>query len=166
MPKSFSDAVDVQSIASGLIPNHHPELATARIRYVFVDKASSKGGLSIPGKVRKLSGMLEWMLEHDFIIEVAQDKWQELDHLQHTALVDHLLERCTSEEDEQSGDITWKVREPEVQEFASILGRYGAWHTGLHNFVSVAQATGLESIAEEETEEVDLAESLTTADLS
>ncbi len=161
MPKTFRDAEQVEMLATGLIPNHHPELATARIKYVFVSKGSSKGGLMVPGKVRKLSGLLEWALEFDFLIEVAEDQWVQFDSHAHTALVDHLLERCTAEETDD-GHVNWKTREPEVQEFATILSRYGVWHKGLTGFVSIAQDIEVENIVAQETE-VNLAESLSDA---
>lgn len=160
MAKTYSDAEAVKMIASGLIPNYHPELATARIMYIHVDKASSKGGVKLAGKARKLSGFTEWALKYDFVLEIAQDSWNELDSNGRTALVDHLLERCTAEEnDADGGSMSWKVREPEVQEFASILQRYGAWHAGLVPLIQVAKEIDIETIAEEEGA-VDLAESL------
>lgn len=151
MAKEWSEANDtVGTIAGGLIANYHPELATARINYVFVSEASSKGGQKVLGKVKKISGFLEWLTEADFIVEIALDEWNGLEEHQRTALVDHLLERCTGEEDEKTGDIKWRVREPDVQEFSSILDRHGAWHTSLAGFVSVAQRVNLEGFAEEE----------------
>ena len=68
------------------------------------------------------------------------------------ALVDHLLERCTGEEDEKTGDMKWSIREPEVQEFATILRRHGAWHIGLTSFVEVAQSIELDEVIQEEAE--------------
>jgi hypothetical protein len=157
MAKEWSEAEDtVGTIAGGLIPNYHAELASARIKYVFVSEASMKGGHEQYGRVKKVSGFLEWAIECDFLIEVALDKWNELEAHQRTALVDHLLERCTGEEDEKSGDMKWKIREPDVQEFASILDRYGAWHTSLAGFVSVAKRVNLEGFEEEEEENLNL----------
>lgn len=157
MSKEWSKAEDtVGSIAKGLIPNYHGELASARILYVYVSEASSKGGHEQYGRVKKVSGFNEWALECDFLIEVALDKWNELEAHQRTALVDHLLERCTGEEDEKSGEMRWKLREPEVQEFASILDRYGAWHPALAGFVSVAKRANLEGFEEEEEENLNL----------
>ena len=150
MPKVYSEAESVRSIAGGLIANYHPELATARLRYIFVDKASGKGGIDILGKTRKISGPLEYLLELDFLIEVAADKWVELNNERRTALVDHLLERCTGEENEKSGEMVWKIREPDVQEFASILRRHGAWNDQLTGFVSVAHEIQVDTIAREE----------------
>lgn len=159
MPKEWSQADDsVGMIAGGLIPNFHAELASARIRYVFVSEAAQKGGHELYGRVKRVSGFLEYAIECDFLIEVAQDKWNELEAHQRTALVDHLLERCTGEEDEKTGNMRWKLREPDVQEFASILDRYGAWHTQLAGFVSVAKRVNLEGFEEEEEENLNLVE--------
>lgn len=155
---NYDEAESVRDIAAGLIPNFHPELASARIMYVFCDKAGTKGGRELLGKVRKFSGLLEWALEMDFVIEVPVDKWNDLSDSQRSALVDHLLERATGEEDEQTGDMKWKVREPDVQEFSSILQRHGAWNESLTGFVSVAKEVDIEEIVDGET--MDLAESL------
>src|ERR1700760_1779335 len=102
MPKVYSEGETVEIIAKPLIPTYHPELATARFKYVFVDKASMKGGRPIFGKVKKLTGISEFLIEADFVIEIAADQWNEMPEPQRTALVDHLLERCTGEEDEQT----------------------------------------------------------------
>lgn len=150
MAKVFSEAESVRSIAAGLIANYHPELGTARIRYVFQDKANLKGGVEVYGQTKKVSGVSEYLLEVDFLIVVAEDKWTEMANDQQTALVDHLLERCTGEEDEKTGEMKWKVREPDVQEFASILRRHGAWNDSLSGFVSVAKEINIDEIAQEE----------------
>lgn len=150
MPKSYSEAESVRTISAGLIANYHPELASARMRFIFVDKASLKGGVEVLGKAKKISGPLEYCLELDFLIEIAQDRWNDLTIEQQTALVDHLLERCTGEEDEKTGEMRWKNREPDVQEFASILRRHGAWNDSLSGFVSVAHEIKIDTLASEE----------------
>jgi len=153
MAKEYSDAESVESIAKRVIPDYSPHLATARMRYVFVDKASKKGGQEILGKVRRLGGAIEHLLEADFLIEVAQDKWNEMSQTQREALTDHLLERCHGEEDEKSGEMKWTVQEPDVQEFASILRRHGAWNDQLISFCTIAKEIELDQIIEDETEE-------------
>jgi len=148
--KTWEEATDtVGMIAGGLIPNYHPDLSTARINYVFVSEASTKGGLKVMGRVKKLAGFLEWALEGDYVIEVAQDMWATLEPHQRTALVDHLLERCKGEEDEKTGEMRWKVREPDIQEFSSVLDRNGAWHSQLAGFVSIAQKVNLDGLLQE-----------------
>ena len=149
MPKVYSEAETVESIAKPLIGPFHPELATARIKYVYVDKGSVKSGRPVFGKVKKISGISEFLIQQDFVIEVAQDHWNELDETQRSALVDHLLERCSGEEDENTGEMVWVVREPDVQEFTSILRRHGAWHADLTSFASVAKAISIDEMVED-----------------
>ena len=158
MAKHYDEAEAVASIASGLIPNYHPELATARFMFAFADKGWSKGGRDIAGKVRKVSGIWEWATEKDFLMEIAADQWNDMDENQRTALVDHLLERCVGEEDERNGEMKWGIREPDVQEFTTILERHGAWHEGLHGLVSVARRIELELVEEGADEEQTLAQ--------
>lgn len=156
MAKTYEQAEAVEQIANGLIPNYKPDLVEARIMYVFVDKAGTKNGREIWGKAKKVPAFWDWYAEKDFLIEVALDKWNELDANQRTALVAHLLEHCIGEADEETADMKWKIRDPEVQEFTSVLQRYGVWHSGLVDFVSAAQALNLDQIVREEAEIEDL----------
>jgi len=152
MAKLYGPAETVEEIALRLIPTYHPELATARIVYIFVDKASKKAGRSVLGKARRISGSLEFLLERDFLLEVAMDGWNELSERQRNALVDHLLESCTGVEDEKTGTMKWVMREADVKEFTSILNRHGAWTDELSGMVEVAQRLNLEARAQEVVE--------------
>lgn len=160
MPKLYGEAETVEAVANKIIPTYHSELATAKIRYIGVDTGSKKGGRPVLGKVRKVSGALHYMLdETNFIIEIPMDSWNPMNEAQRTALVDHLLERCTGEEDEKNGGaMKWMVREPDVQEFTTILRRHGAWTVDLEGLVSVAQQIQIEErvqeVEEGEDEEV------------
>lgn len=146
MPNELHPAEAVEELANSLLASYHPDLATARLKYLFTEKAANKGGRPVLGKVQKCSGALELFADADFIIYVAMDKWNDLDAGERTALVDHLLERCTGEEDEEdpSATMKWKTREPDVHEFSTILKRYGAWNDGLSGFCAIAQ--GLDEI--------------------
>jgi len=149
MPRLYGQAESVEQIATNLLPTYHAELATARMQYVFVDKGSLKNGQPVYGKVRKLSGAVQFLVEKDFLIEVALDHWNEASESKRLAIVDHLLECCTGAEDEKTGEMKWVVREPEVQEFASILHRHGAWTDALQGMVEVAQRLNLEARVQE-----------------
>jgi hypothetical protein len=146
MAKIYGNAENVESLAQRLIPKFHSELIDARIRYLFINEGSKKGGRPVLGKVRKISGALEFLLDTDFLIEIALDSWNDLSEQQRAALVDHLLERCYGEEDEKSGEMKWTVREPDVQEFSSILQRHGVWNENLTGFVSIAQTLKIDAL--------------------
>jgi hypothetical protein len=155
MSKVYADAENVENEAKGLIPLYHPELATARFKYVFVDKASVKNGKPVRGKVRRITGVLEFLVESDFLMEIALDQWNELADTQRKALIDHLLEACTGEEDEgDGGAMKWSVREPDVQEFSAILRRHGAWNDDLAAFASIAKTIDIDALVEESVEDV------------
>jgi len=143
MPQTYENAEAVEALAKTLIPSHHPELATARFRYVFKEKAGKKGGKTVYGTVKKMSDLMIFLIDADYLVEIALDSWTPLDASKRTALVDHLLERCLGEEDEETAEMKWKLREPDVQEFSSILRRHGTWNEDLVGFVSVAQTLDL-----------------------
>jgi hypothetical protein len=148
MSKIYGIAESVEVIAKSLIPNYHPELGTAEIRYVFVDKGSMKGERPVFGKARKFSGSLEFLLNANFMLEIGLDHWNDLSQKQRVALVDHLLERCTGDEDEEDAGapMKWKLREPDVQEFRTILQRHGAWTEDLSGFVTIAQRIDVQNM--------------------
>jgi len=160
MPKLYGEADTVEAVADRIIPTYHPELATAKIRYIAVDTASKKGGRAVMGKVRKVSGSLHYLLdETHFLMEVPMDVWNPMNEAQRTALVDHLLERCTGEEDDKNGEMKWLVREPDVQEFTTILRRHGAWTVDLEGLVSVAQSIQIEERVQEIEDEDEVQQS-------
>ena len=146
MAKEYGLSEAVEAMAQQTIPIYHPYLATARICYLYVDKGSMKAGRPVLGKVKKVSGALKFLLEKDFIVEIALDFWNELADTQRQALVDHLLEQCFGEEDEDSGEMVWSVREPDVREFSTILRRHGAWNENLAGFVSVAKTVNIDEM--------------------
>jgi len=150
MPKVYGTAEGVETVAGELIPQFHPELATARFKYVFVDKASQKNGKPVRGKVRRITGILDFLIETDFLMEVALDEWNPMSDSQRKALIDHLLESCTGEEDTANGgEMKWSTREPDVQEFAAILRRHGAWNEDLAAFTVIAKEIDVDSIVQE-----------------
>lgn len=165
MPVIFSEAETVGEIANRILPAAHPHLATARIRYVYRDKASKEGGKPLAGKVTKISGVNEYLLNCDFLIVVAQDMWNEMDAHTREALVDHLLTYCQGEEDEKDpgAPMKWSLRKPDVKEFVEVLNRRGKWNESLGEFVDAANmlssagsggGRGSEEYEEEDTSEL------------
>jgi hypothetical protein len=153
--KVYGEADEVRDIAMQLIPTYHPELASATIRYIWVSEASKKNGKPLLAKASKVSDLQSYLIVGDgdeqlhFLMIFALDEWQKLDNRKRVALVDHMLEGCTGEEDEQNGDMKWTTRTPEVQEFTSILNRHGAWTEELSGMVEVANRLNLDARAQE-----------------
>jgi hypothetical protein len=128
----YGDCDGLKEIAEKLIAKDHYHLATARIRYVIKSKATKRGGVPIPGNVYKMGGKFEFLTGFDFVIEVAQEIWNDYSPAQRTALTDHYLARCVGEPDEEDGDdMKWSLRAPPVQEFPEVAERRGAWNDDL-----------------------------------
>jgi len=166
----YGEAEEIGQIATHLITNQHPHLATAKFRFLFRDKASKKGGKAVMGTVKKMSDLMLYLIDVHFLVEVPLEIWNTLDNSKRTALVDHLLERCAGEEDEKTAAMKWSVRLPDVHEFSSIFRRHGAWHDDLAQFATVAKELDLGFMTdEEETEDSEedaenIVEGLLTAD--
>ena len=132
IPLLFGDFEASEAIASNLISKHHHELSGAKFKHLCRNKAASAGGEKIPGSIKKASPMEKHICgDVDFILTVALDVWNDLSVNQRTALIDHLLTRCVAVEDPKNGEMKYKVRPPQVQEFPEIVERYGSWNEGL-----------------------------------
>lgn len=150
--QTFANAEAVQEMARESIAQHHPELATARIGYVFVDRGGEKvGSKKVYGKVRRITGVLEHLLELDFLVVVNLYVWNNLSADKRRALVDHLLSRCWGEEDEDDpgAGMKWSLKDPDVSEFSDVLRRHGMWTEELGAFVSVAQQLDTDKIVDD-----------------
>ena len=149
MPKDYVDAPAVEEVAKKLLPTFHSELAEAQIKYYFVTEHSMKAGRPISGKAKKLSGAGQYLAGgFNFTIEVAMDLWNIMEPAERKATVDHLLEYCTSETDDE-GDTKYSMREPDVKEFSTILSRHGAYNELLRGFIQVAKTINIEERMQE-----------------
>lgn len=159
MPKEYQDAESVEAMAQQILPTFHAELAEANIKYYFVTEHSQKGGRPIFGKAKKFSGASQYLAAGiDFAIEVAQDLWNAMEEPQKRATIDHLLEYCTGEEDEESGEMKYTMREPDVKEFATILRRHGAYNDDLVGLVQVAHTINIDARVQEIVDEANIAD--------
>jgi len=139
VPLLISDFETGKEISVGLIKDHHPHLATAKILYLCRNRAVKQGGIKVPGNVKRASPIEKHLScsyfgdeeEADFILTIALDVWNDLNQNQRLAVVDHLLTRCVGEEDEGSGEMKFSLRPPSVQEFPEIAKRYGTWNQSL-----------------------------------
>jgi hypothetical protein len=76
--------------------------------------------------------------EEFFVIELSAQHWKELTESQKRALVDHELEHCIADEDD-NGNSKLGIAPHDVEEFASVLKRHGLWRSDLRSFAKIAQ---------------------------
>ncbi len=149
MPTGYSPAPAVQSIAEDLITKHHRHLMMVDLKYVFRSKGSKKGNKTCLGKARRMSGLNAFLSTGEtddddapvpfFVIEIAEDGWEELADGQRRALVDHELMHCGVEISEKDGSIKLNVIPHDLEAFRAEVKRHGLWQPDIANFVSSAR---------------------------
>lgn len=113
----------------------YPELVGAEIACVFKEKASMKNGEPVVGKISKVNDINRVLMTepYDLLIVVGFDAWNELNLNQKEAWVDHILAHVQCTENENTGDISYKIVGPEVAFFPHVVARHGTdWMTGLN----------------------------------
>lgn len=129
----YEAAPEAELLATDLIPKYHSRLIDARITYLYTEKVLKHGGKVIFGKAQKAAELVQFFGETDFVLVFSKPTWSKLTDEQRTALVDHELCHC-DQTVTKSGEIKWRVRAHDVEEFTEIISRYGMWHQGLRKF--------------------------------
>ena len=122
---------DVYDVMTKLITDYHPDLVMVvdEIAIIFREKASKAGGHVILGKSKKAPSIVGLLgdTEYKFIIELAADEWSGLTGAQKTALLDHHLCACRTEENPQTGDLKCFMAPPDVTYYFDEVDRHGDW---------------------------------------
>lgn len=146
MTVTFRPAAAVKRIADDLIGKHHDRLDDVRIEYVFRSETKKSRSREVWGEAKKISGLNAYLSQEDgpseaaagdvdyFVIEISEPVWAILDAGQRKALVDHELCHCTTELDEETGDLKLKLVPHDVEEFRAVVERHGIWRTDLAAF--------------------------------
>jgi len=122
-------APQIGVLAGLLIQKLHPELREDRMAYLWREKLTKAGRIDL-GKPKKAGALLRLLAGVDFVVTLNWSAWQELTPRQRLALLDHELEHCTT--DQQSG--APRVRHHDLEEFTSVVERWGAWTPDLAEF--------------------------------
>lgn len=125
-------ADDVEEMAEILIAQFHAELRSASLAYVFKEKMGGRGYVGF-GKADLANPVLKHFSGCDFIIMMNWTVWKAANLVQRTALLDHELEHCGVSESGKP-----EIQKHDVQEFNMIVGRWGAYHETLAQFLRVA----------------------------
>lgn len=100
-----------------------------------------------------LSPMFDWMLERtlgyfpDFLIVLDHAWWEIASLRSREILVFHELKHCAQRHNKlgeamferDSGRPVWNIVGHDVEEFTSVVGRYGAWNAELAEFINAAK---------------------------
>lgn len=118
----YECAEEVQEIAEKLIDKHHRHLREAVIYYLFREPAPKSAGDTVLGRATKVSGKYKAMSGYDFVIEISQSHFEEMDEDKKIALIDHELSHCWVDID---GNI--KTINHDFEGFNAVMKRHGFW---------------------------------------
>ena len=134
---------DVKPIADKLITECKPELEGVVIVYLFKEKAGKKGNKLVIATARKVTSKenvvhsFKGKPSIDFVIEIGNDAWKELDTRQKEAVVLHELCHCAmhSKNENEPEPI---IMQHEVEEFSVVVELYGCYTHDIQKFVDKA----------------------------
>lgn len=142
----IEESPDVKKLAQEIISEWHKPLADLKIAYFFRAKAGKSGDKVVAGKCIRVDDR-NWLLHgYDILIEIAKDVWSKAKPDFRRAIVDHELTHIYAELDaagkivrDADGRAQVALRERDVQEFAGILRRHGAYTDDLIRFLDAFQ---------------------------
>lgn len=120
--ENYLEAPQVAKLGTLIRQACHAATSAARIEYVFRKEWSRRDKPEL-GKITQAQGLLRYLADVDYVLQVNWTIWKDLSPKASLALIDHLLE--TAYADPESG--TWKIRDPDICEFVSIIDRWGSW---------------------------------------
>jgi hypothetical protein len=120
----------------------HESLGEARIALAFCSTWKyDRDGRIVLGQCRKQTALTKEFMSFDFIILINKVWWNDpnTDDLQREVLVFHELCHAAPNYDPISGEqkrdardrLEWRIRKHDLEEFRSVLARYGLWKSDL-----------------------------------
>ncbi len=120
------------AIGRVLVQSLHPELVNARIGYLFREKLMDHDHIRL-AQASKATGKLAFFSEFDLLIEVNWKAWRWMADAQKIAVLDHELTHFARDIDKK-GKTIYRVVAHDIEEFASIVRRWGTWKRDLKTF--------------------------------
>ena len=127
--KAIVESAEVAEIAQECIATWHPHLSILQIGYYEADLPGSPP--SPPAKTKRMSAF-ERVISGGLVAAIIVDAavWAMSDETTRRALIDHELSHLAVKE----GEIA--MRRHDVEEFAAVYKRHGAWNKELQRFVA------------------------------
>lgn len=135
--------------------DHKPDVAFLFRDGEWVKKGRSiLGTCSMPSVQGDLRPLFDWMLEEllgftpVFLFTLSFEWWEQADERQREILVFHEMCHAAQDRDkygsprinQQTGEPVWTIRPHDIEEFNSVVRRYGAWAPDVQDFIAAVQA--------------------------
>jgi hypothetical protein len=130
-PTTYRDAEQPAAIGRELIGTVHRHLIGASIAFVFRQAMSTHDKTTL-AKASKAGAKLSFFTGHDLCIDVNHEAWLKLTPEQRVALIDHEL--CHFGVEDTDKGTRFVLLSHDVEEFGSIVNRWGLWKPDLRIF--------------------------------
>ena len=145
---AYQDSPELLAVGLKVVKEHHPDLASINIGYLFRDAAPISRGRITMGVCVKVDDRNYVYGGKDVIIEVGRDVWDVLDSELREVLIDHELNHVGVELDEKGNPVLTNNSRPKVfikphdiEEFGVIIDRYGDTHKRFRKAVEALQVS-------------------------
>ena len=145
----YDPAPSVKAVADELIPKYHQHLLdfNVKMEYRFIDKIPKKGGKEVWGSCRKISSLPASLAQDNpdgdpfFVIVISAPIWDVLPDDKRRSLIDHELSHAGAEynDDDENPAVKLFIKPHDMEEFTSIVKRYGMWREGLEEFIKASK---------------------------
>lgn len=139
----FLSAPQAEAIGKVLVGALHPHLVNAKIVYLYREDMKRRGRVRL-GVATKAGTKLVYLAGCDFVLDFNWTYWGKLTPVQRIALVDHELTHCARGPEGEG----WAVLAHDVEEFSSIVQRWGLWTPDLLQFNAAAKSAQINLFAE------------------
>jgi NTP pyrophosphatase (non-canonical NTP hydrolase) len=121
-PKKFEISAEVKELAEKVINEQKVDIYPSKLEYLLVYPCISK---TVAGKCVKSGKELKFFSTFDYLIEISGELWDALDEKTREILIEHELKHVLPVANDKTGDWEFKIRDHNVQDFASIIKKHG-----------------------------------------
>lgn len=133
---TYREAEQPAAIGRVLVCSIHRHLRSREIGYVYRQKMERNGKTTL-GKASKVGSKLAYFSNLEFLIEINWQAWAVLTARQRIALVDHELCHLGIEDTDEGEKLLMIPHD--LEEFGSIVQRWGMWQPDVANFAKALQ---------------------------
>ena len=102
-------------------------LADANIKYLYKNQPVKKSGRTVVATIEHCGPKMVHLTGLDYIVQAGYEQWNHLTDDQKVAVVDHELAHCEIIEDEETGDIKYKLKDHDWADFTDVVTRHGMY---------------------------------------
>lgn len=121
----------------------HDHLERAKFLLVFREARWKSKGRTVYSQTRLIPPSLRAFAGFDFQIVINREEFEAASDHKKRAILDMELCRCDYKENQNTGEIAWKVNTPDLEGFIENISRYGFWTDALQNAKSAFKQKNL-----------------------